>query len=77
MSLLNKSTLNKTELSELETKDLNNLTLEFREKRAVEIQKILKNCNTATLIDASDCYLRFDRPDLHFQFFRKHRQHKL
>ena len=55
MSELLKSDLNKTELSELEP--LNETALEFRKQRAIEIQKLLKDCKTATLIDYADCYL--------------------
>lgn len=55
MSVLNKSNLNKTELSELDP--LNKTSLEFRKQRAIELQKLLKGCKTATLIDYADCYL--------------------
>jgi len=57
MSLLNKNNLNITELSELDSNNIDNLTLDFKKQRALKIQKLLKDCKTATLIDDSDCYL--------------------
>ena len=55
MSEILKSDLQKTELSELDP--FKDSSLENRKQRAIEIQKLLKGCKTATLIDYADCYL--------------------
>ena len=55
MSEILKSDLQKTELSELDP--FKDSSIEFRKQRAIEIQKLLKGCKTATLIDNADCYL--------------------
>ena len=55
MSEIFKSNLQKTELSELDP--FKDSSIEFRKQRAIELQKLLKDCKTATLIDYADCYL--------------------